>query len=470
MRTENGALSIESTMDARLNLFFKTVRNIDSFRLFNLIDKSWEVDKLHTMKILLNWRDCRGGKGDYNMFIDAMEHIAKKEPEWLHVNIDNIPEYGRFLDLVKIWHVVPTSQTYIMKFLVDQLINDHESTESISLLAKWIPTEKKQWDKGFVKALCKVLFNTDYVKSNHIKRLRTEYITPLRAKLKIIEHNLVNRDYTFPYEAVPSCAMKKYKKAFTKNDGVRFTSFIEDVKSGKKKINASQVYPHDLVCKYIKGDEEDAVIEEQWKVISENVTKLGAFDQSVVVCDVSGSMQGTPMEVAIALGLLSKNKLITFSEYPRLHDVPYHESLHKQVKNVMNMDWGCNTNLEKVIDLLVKFNEPIKRVYIFSDMQFDAAVSCNDTHFDQIKKKFGESMPQIIFWNLRGDTSDFPAQINDNGVVMLSGYSPSLLKMITNAEDINPLNAMLSLIESDRYSKVRSPTNIEAAIANLQLM
>jgi len=463
METENGAPSLASTKDARLDLFFKAVRDIDTSQLIELIKESWKVNKLHTMKILMNWRDCRGGKGDYDKFVIAMSHIADVEPAWLHCNIPVIPEYGRYLDLIKIWHVVPpASQALIMEYIVDQLKKDHASTDpSISLLAKWIPSEKKKWDKGFVKALCRALFKVSSVKSNHIKQLRKEYLTPLRTKLKIVERNLVERDYTFPYEAVPSCAMQKYKKAFKKNDEERFQEYLDEVANGKKKINAGQVYPHDLVRQYLQGEDENQVIEEQWKVLVEKVKQSGAFDQSLVVCDVSGSMEGTPMEVAIALGLLSQTKLITFSANPKLHDVPYHLSLHDQVRNVRAMDWGMNTNLELVMDLVATMPGPIKRLYIFSDMQFDEAVTCSrfssKTSYELLKEKLGGNIPQIVFWNLRGNTKDFPTGIDDNGVIMLSGYSPALLTMITDAKDINPLNIMLSLIESERYNKVQSP-------------
>jgi len=463
--TQNGAASLASTLDARLNLFFKAVRGIEPENLIPLVDASWNVSKLDTMKILMNWRDCRGGKGDYSGFITAMAHIATTDPEWFHVNIENVPEYGRYLDLVKIWHLAPdTTKSKIMDHVVAQLVKDAELVKagdgegtSISLLAKWIPSEKKKWDNGFVNALCKALFNVTNVKSTHIKNLRTSYLTPLRTRLKIVEQNMCSSTYTFPYETVPSCAMQRYKKAFKKNDAERFEEYMKAVTQGTKKINADQVYPHDLVRQYMNALEEDPVIEAQWKVICEKVSGSGAFDDSVVVCDVSGSMSGTPMEVAIALGLLSRNKLITFSESPQLHDVPYQCSFFTQVKNVMNMPWGYNTNLEKVMDLVATLPQPIKRLYIFSDMQFDQAVSgSSKTHFQQLKTKFKE-VPQIIFWNLNGNTADFPTTGEDSNVMLLSGYSPALLKMVTDAKEINPLSVLLTMLDSMRYERVKSP-------------
>ena len=53
------------------------------------------------------------------------------------------------------------------------------------------------------------------------------------------------------YNQVPSRAMNIYRKAFYRNDGDRFAKYIEDVKSGKKTINAGTLYPYDITEKYM---------------------------------------------------------------------------------------------------------------------------------------------------------------------------------------------------------------------------
>ena len=42
--------------------------------------------------------------------------------------------------------------------------------------------------------------------------------------------------------------------------------------------------------------------------------------------------------------------------------------------------------------------------------------------------------PQIIFWNVRADTVGYPAAADDRGVMMLSGFSPALLKFVLSGE------------------------------------
>ena len=42
--------------------------------------------------------------------------------------------------------------------------------------------------------------------------------------------------------------------------------------------------------------------------------------------------------------------------------------------------------------------------------------------------------PQIIFWNVRSDTVGFPASATQKGVMLLSGFSPALMKFILSGE------------------------------------
>jgi hypothetical protein len=485
--TSNGAPSHASTLDARLDLFVKTTREVGvlgvdllsdqtNATLFEMIDKSWVVDPLDTVKILFNWRDCRGGKGDYTGFIVAMAYVASKYGAWFVANFKVIPEYGSWLDLVKLWHCLgPENKSLVMGYLVEKLEADfeilagEEDKSSISLLAKWLPSENSKWDRyggkdRFVISLCKQLrgkASSSWVQGHVIKTYRKVYIAPLRAHLQLVESKLCAKKFDeIKYECVPSVAMKKYRKAFTRNDVDGFALYLEQVKKGEKKINASQVYPHDLVRHYLNGGILDDVIEAQWKVLKLGVEATKAFDQSICVCDVSGSMSGTPMEVAIALGLLGlhNDSVVTFSANPTLHVVDSSTSLQAQVKNMVRMEWGMNTNLEKTMDLVMGLKEPIKRVYIFSDMQFDVAIGQpGATLFTNIKAKYARAelqMPQIVFWNLNGSTKDFPVTSDENGVVLLSGYSPALLTALVDGDDISPMNMLLKVIRGVRYEKI----------------
>ena len=106
--------------------------------------------------------------------------------------------------------------------------------------------------------------------------------------------------------------------------------------------------------------------------------------------------------------------------------------------------------MEKILQVAVeaKLNpEDIPDLIVFSDMQFDVARSSAtswEIHHGRIVRRFKEeglkicgkewSAPQIVYWNLRGNTSGFPAQVDRDGVTMLSGYSPSLLKLLLDGQ------------------------------------
>jgi hypothetical protein len=70
-------------------------------------------------------------------------------------------------------------------------------------------------------------------------------LSSLRRKIKIVESQMsANRWGDVKYEHVPSRASLLYSKAFKKHDDDRYTKFLSDVSEGKKKMNASVLYPH----------------------------------------------------------------------------------------------------------------------------------------------------------------------------------------------------------------------------------
>jgi len=102
--------------------------------------------------------------------------------------------------------------------------------------------------------------------------------------------------------------MKRCKKIFLARDEEHFTGFLEAVKKGEKKIASGALLPHEIVNEFMKGvqveKELEDVSEMQWKSYVDNLKKVGLLDSALGVCDVSGSMIGDPMNVAIALSLL----------------------------------------------------------------------------------------------------------------------------------------------------------------------
>lgn len=478
---EKGAISLATTNNACVDLFFKMTQDLyQNPNFIEWIDKSWEESPLDTMKIIFQSRDCRGGKGTKTTFINSMKYLSYKHPDWVEQNMSIIPIFGRYKDWIELINYKTKDQiiNLICCQLKEDVINMYKGNP-ISLLSKWIPSEKKKYNKNnnITRSITNKLYG-EYEKEPY-KKFRKEYLTPLRNYLKIVESYMCSNNWeAIDFSLVPSCAMNKLKKAFQKHTPEKFADWLNAVKEGKSKINAKQLQPHELVKHYINFGEYDEVVELQWLQILENTAKLGNFKDSIVLSDVSSSMNGVPIEVSIALGILIssltaepfKNTIISFHTNPSVHIIPDScTTLQQKVESLKQVSWGGTTDLYKVFELILKrakkYNlspdQMPKCLYILSDMQFDTAIDNSNIVFENIDNMFLKTIykrPNIIFWNLRSNTTiDFPVCENQYGVATISGFSPSILKHIINGEEITPYSLMRNVIDDIRYSIIQSP-------------
>ena len=378
-----------------------------------------------------------------------------------------------------------------------------------SLCAKWAPTPDHHHDKHtcIAATIALILFppavhchenesDEKYV-SRALKMYQSRYLTPLREAAQITESLMSSGKWdAINYSHVPAISFKRNKAGFQDHDTERFTQHVNDAASGKegKKIQASTLKPHEMVGQFIsyRGkrimNELDAqVTEAQWLNYVENIQKAGSLDNCIAVADVSGSMNGVPITCAIALSLLVAavakppfNKtIITFHSSPQLAVLPdTATTLAQKVKFVARLPWGMNTNFQAVFDLLLnkakKHRLPkkdmIKTIFVFSDMQFDAACwggsSGLETDYQQIQRKFkkaGYEVPKIIFWNLRESiSSGTPVLFDTIGTAMVSGWSGQLLKLfmenggdMINSKEFSPEFVMDKAIGKPGYDVLK---------------
>ncbi|KAM1377850.1 hypothetical protein FF1_039304 [Malus domestica] len=361
--------------------------------------------------------------------------------------------------------------------------------KNISLAAKWCPSIDSSFDKATL--LCESIANKVFPRESYLEyegveeahyayrvrdRLRKEVLVPLRKVLELPEVYIgANQWGLIPYNRVASVAMKFYKEKFLKHDEERFKKYLADVKAGKSTIAAGALLPHEIIESLNHGD-GGQVAELQWKRMVDDLLKQGKMKNCLAVCDVSGSMNGTPMEVSVALGLLVselidepwKGKVITFSHNPQLHQIQGHD-LSSKCNFIRTMEWGRNTNFQKVFDLILRVavdgklkpEQMINRIFVFSDMEFDQASSSRhwETDYQAIQRKFtekgyGNAVPQIIFWNLRHSKST-PMPSNQPGVALLSGFSKNLMKLfLDNDGEVRPDLVMEAAISGEEYQKL----------------
>jgi hypothetical protein len=489
---ENLAVSNKSTNDPRTDLFFKLSRSlIKNTVLFNkLLFNSWFFNssdkfnsKLDTLKILFNTRDCREGKGEKDLFLFGIKWIYNIDCDIIISNLHNIPEYGSWLDIIKLIGFNNNLDFYIYNLIINQLKIDYINMinfNNVSLLAKWIPSEHSKFNKNnqISLTLAKLIINKKNINHFSILRLfRKKYISPLRKYIDITETYMCHNKWNnIKFQNIPSRCMFKNRKTFKRNSST-FLKYIDNLNKNKIKINSKHVFPHELVSYYLNyyNTDIDPIIEAQWTNISNNIKNSKIFNNSISLCDVSSSMTGIPLNVSIALGLLIsehntgifKNNIITFSKDPEFVYINHNLSLKDKVKSLNNINWNMNTDLNKSLLLIlnesIKYNihvdNMIQQIFIFSDMQFDIIDNnysniSNHKNLEILFNNAGYKIPHIIYWNLRGNTFDFPINHNKHGVSLISGYSIDIFKHILIGEIPTPYCIMRQIIDSNRYSNI----------------
>ena len=99
-----------------------------------------------------------------------------------------------------------------------------------------------------------------------------------------------------------------------------------------------------------------------------------------------------------------------------------------------------------------------KTVLIVSDMEFNAAQGYygerNNSHlFKGIQRDFeghGYKMPKLVFWNVNSRTNTIPITENENGVVLMGGFSKNLLQMAMSSET-DPYKVLVAQLNKPRY-------------------
>jgi len=421
------------------------------------------------MKLVMWLRDCRGGAGNRSAFRDCVKWIAETEPKWIEANIDVVPQIGRWDDLRAL------NGTKAEQVAVD--IWAKAVAKKDYLACKWAD----RTDNNLLKALRKDKVIKDI---GDFRRLLAE------GRKNTVERAMCSGNWNeIKYPHVPSVAMSRYTKAFGKHDPKGFEKFKEKVEKGEAKINASTLFPHDLV-RTINGGGDTEIADAQFKAMPNWVgdSKL----RIMVLCDSSGSMSSVvggsiqAIDVSTSLSLYCSDripedspfhrKFMQFESESKLCDWSGHtfSEAYGKGKNPMKTVkdrgyWGYNngifdgavgsTRIDKALDTLLTnakmfgaTNEQVPNLLmIISDMQFtEGGVSNFDgTVVERCLADWeaaGYDRPKVLYWNLAGCAGQ-PATVNHKDVGLVSGFSPSILESVMNAEDFTPLGIMNKKLE-----------------------
>ncbi|EPS98355.1 hypothetical protein FOMPIDRAFT_42401 [Fomitopsis schrenkii] len=399
-------------------------------------------------------------------------------------------------------------------------------SKRLSSAGKWAPTPCGSHDRvtNLSTAICLLLHESGVSSSlrinvshdvptpaleTHVLRsfFQRWVLTPLRHALAVPEPLMsAGRWKEINYSRVASLCMKQNMAHFYKNDPDGFEAFITKVESGRKKISGATLMPHEVVkqvhalkfthtrrpvpweLRHKLDNMQLRVLEAQWASLVQRLRESGRLDSALAVCDVSGSMYGEPIHVALALSLITaqlakppfSNGFITFSKNPQFQLVDVEKNgLARTLGDMMKFGWDMNTDLHAVfvklllplaVENKVKPEDMIKTLFVFSDMQFDEATTSVhssapwETSHDAIERAYKEAgyeVPQIVYWDLaahdiRGQgLSAIPVTANKKGVALMNGFSPAMLKVFMS--DVIAEDATEELKESTVKDEVAKP-------------
>ena len=550
--------------------------------------------------LFVSWAQCRdrnNGKGEravsYHMFMWLYEHF----PQTTFNLLSQYPTLGYWKDLSQLYllaHQTKTGSNWdtfkknIVRCFTNQLVKDEQefsrnpSSTNVSLCAKYVPKEGRSFDKKtkitkvIASYLYPELFKSDFRKA--MKRFRTLY-TRLNKHIDTVEiKECSGRWSEIDFNRVPGRALNIQRKAFlntTKNgeeelrypdntDRMKcrenFQSHLQKAVHGEVTVKGRTMFIHELVEQIMNGrlnsPEERTLVEAQWNAHVEHFRQTmeetnSSLGKGLCLVDVSGSMSGIPMNVAIAMGIFAssfahpafRDRFISFESTPRWIVLRYPNSYSEYKSNAMycstfqwqpsraggelslyekvmvarNSPWGGSTDfaaaheliLEACVNAKLRPEDLPEWFMILSDMQFNDANKpeyCNNRYkfinntlgvsyktncgyssysrpsvnWKPIHEMLGRAyysagmkacgrpytVPQQIYWNLRGDTVGFPVQSDTPNTQLISGFSVALLKLFLTENDVSsytesvkvaptPWDTFRKAVDSESYYPIR---------------
>jgi len=446
-RTENGMKARAGSGSSLVDLFYKigASRGKDITSDF---EKAFQADSDIAMKIALWSRDVRGGAGERQLFRDILLHLEKLHPDMLEAVLPFVPEFGRWDDLLIFKTDKFKAQAYTM---IGDALRDRNG-----LCAKWMPRQ------GPIAIELRKFYGMS----------PKFYRKSLVALTNVVEQKMCAGDWdNIEFGKLPSLASARYNKAFGKNAPTAYEAYKARLTAGTDKVNASAVYPYDVV-KTLRFGGDSVVADAQWASLPNYIgdsSVMPLVDVSgSMCCPVGGNANLECIDVALALGLycadkntgVFKDTFLTFSDKPKAQVVK--GTLAQKMSQMNSSDWGMNTNLHAAFDEILRIAvkgkvaeaDMPKTLLILSDMQFDACVKHDDSAMQMIKRKYKEAgyeVPNIVFWNLNSK-DNVPVKFDKRGAALVSGFSPAVMKGVLSGTDMTPYGIMLATVDVDRYS------------------
>jgi len=533
---ENGVKRLQIVLEDLLTSLKNKINNSE------LNEREIAKGHLSTLyKMIGHTRDIVDGKGEYTLsymmiftWYNLFPNLALFALTCLvDLGDTSIHQYGSWKDIkyfcrfcrnngLQMDHPLIVDSINLMN---DQIRRDEEALRSgclneLTLVAAWAPRESSSF--GFLYTPLATNYFKHYIetakteqsKARAVLKCKTEYRQLLASLNKAIDTLQIkqcdNRWSEINPDKVTSISLTKQKKALfnlNKQGSVRhpdrpdrvecaehFKERVKKAASGEAEMKGKRVGMADFT-KQARGlyrnnaslQEEKDLLNSQWR---DSSSQNGALGNMIAMVDLSGSMNGDPMDVAIALGIriAEKSKLgkrvMTFTLSPKWVNLAPYSDFISQVEAVERGEVGYNTDFYKalklILDTIIAIEMPPEDVQdmtlvMLSDMQIDQAEvhECNELKgvnkkaalYETIKQMYADagirvhgqpySPPHILFWNLRS-TGGFPSLSTEKNISMMSGFSPTLLNLfcdkgIKALQTCTPWSILLQTLNNERY-------------------
>lgn len=477
--TENGGFAWSDPSNDLVKLFglVGALRNRDEKEIENLFASAWRVDPLTALKICFYARDIRnGGLGERDVPRVLYRWLAFTAPNTMIENFSNVEKFGRFDDFYTFCDTPIEKEMWA--YLKTRILLDLENStqgKPVSLAAKWLKSANTSSAES--RALGRRTAYAFGIKEKQYRKM----LSYLRRYIDVVETKISDNDWeNIDFETLPSRAILKYRKAFSKHCGDLFNAYLEKVRTGEKKINTATLYPYDLVKPYVKsyyGERKednlsDAVIEESWKKLPDYVK---SENNILVMADTSGSMtvddfRPLATSTSLAIYFAERNKgafancYMTFNRDPDFITIDANTSLKAKIREACHCS-GYNTDLDRafrrILDRCVMAIVPQedipKALIIISDMEIDSyARRTGEDFVKKWERKFkghGYTMPKLIFWNVEARHNIFLGK-NLEKVQYFSGSSAATFGDIIRAIDLNAYEAMMFTLSKPAYNSI----------------
>ena len=475
-RTENDAATYASSGSDVLDFFAAVgaLRSAKGAEIVVRFTRAFAEDPVRALRTLFYARDVRGGLGERRVFRVLLRHLAAYAPACVEKNLPLVPEYGRWDDVLALFGTpLESAAVRLIRKQLESDLGASQKGEDVSLLAKWLPSVNTSSREARAKA--RHLAASFGMQEAEYRKM----LVRLRRCIRIIENYLRTKDYSFDYAKQPSKAMFKYREAFRRNDAKRYEAFLERVARGEARFHTGTLYPYEVIrplCKWdsVLSERESRALDITWKALPDYTHG----ENALVVLDGSASMYGggEPLPACVALSLAVyfaernegafRDHFITFSHRPRILQIKG-ATIADKVSYCRTFNEVANTNLEGVFRLLLRAavsggvpqQEMPEALYIITDMEFDVCTEHADvTNFERAKQMFDEAgyrLPRIVFWNVQSRRRQQPVKMNEQGVMLVSGCSPSIFSLVVE-DRITPYEYMEKVLASERYAAIQA--------------